>query len=90
MTGQRQAILHLSPDIEVRDGLRRGGLYVTVHPSTTSVSAIAVKSDWGASAHCTAMVAVFEVIPFMEITTGTALPAATPVGTGTLTWYRPT
>jgi hypothetical protein len=36
------------------------------------------------------MVTVFEVAPSIEIVTGTALPAATVAGTGTLTWYSPT
>ncbi len=36
------------------------------------------------------MVTVFEVEPPIVITTGTALPGDTPVGTCTFTWYSPT
>jgi short-subunit dehydrogenase involved in D-alanine esterification of teichoic acids len=40
---------------------------------------------YAVSGYCTAMVTVFEVIPPMVSTTGTALPAGIPGGTRTFT-----
>src|ERR1035441_10558477 len=64
---------------------------VRISPAFPAVGLMEVRVAFGfTGAAFTAMVTVLEVFPLIEITTGTAPPAAEFGGTSAFTWYSPT